>query len=111
MKQRNTGPVITEESKLISIMIQLYYQKHLNDEIGKDEMLNYALDRLAFCRFGEKKTTCKKCPVHCYQKKYRQQMKVIMRYAGPRMLYRHPIFSIKHYYRQWTRSHELKKAR
>ncbi|XBG77793.1 nitrous oxide-stimulated promoter family protein [Enterococcus cecorum] len=81
MKQRNTGPVITEESKLISIMIQLYYQKHLNDEIGKDEMLNYALDRLAFCRFGEKKTTCKKCPVHCYQKKYRQQMKVIMRYA------------------------------
>lgn len=92
MKQRNTGPIITEESKLISIMIQLYYQKHPNDEIGKDEMLNYALDRLAFCRFGEKKTTCKKCPVHCYQKKYRQQMKVIMRYAGPRMLYCHPIF-------------------
>ena len=56
MKQRNTGPVITEESELISIMIQLYYQKHPHDEIGKDEMLNYALDRLAFCRFGEKKT-------------------------------------------------------
>ncbi len=50
-------------------------------------------------------------PGSLLSEKYRQQMKVIMRYAGPRMLYRHPIFSIKHYYRQWTRSHELKKAR
>lgn len=104
MVQINTGPIITEEKALIQIMIQLYYQKHPTETIGYQEMLDYALQRLSLCRFGEQKTTCKKCPVHCYQKKYREQMKKIMRYSGPHMLYRHPIFAFKHYYRQFTRT-------
>jgi len=29
-------------------------------------------------------------------KKKRQQAKIIMRYAGPRMLFNHPIMAIKH---------------
>ncbi|HJF20402.1 MAG TPA: nitrous oxide-stimulated promoter family protein [Enterococcus columbae] len=104
MVQINTGPIITEEKALIQIMIQLYYQKHPTETIGYQEMLDYALQRLSLCRFGEQKTTRKKCPVHCYQKNYREQMKKIMRYSGPHMLYRHPLYSIKHYYRQLTRT-------
>ncbi|WP_420213628.1 nitrous oxide-stimulated promoter family protein, partial [Klebsiella pneumoniae] len=39
---------------------------------------------------------CKQCPVHCYQPAKREEMKQIMRWAGPRMLWRHPILTIRH---------------
>jgi Nitrous oxide-stimulated promoter len=60
-------------------------------------LLNYANLRLDRCRFGEDKLTCAKCPVHCYQKTRREQIRVMMRYAGPRMLWEHPIMSLRHW--------------
>ena len=61
------------------------------------ELLDYAAVRLERCRFGEEKPTCAKCPVHCYQKARREQIKRVMRYAGPRMLWQHPILSLRHW--------------
>ena len=46
--------------------------------------------RLAKCPYQEDKTTCAKCPVHCYKPSRREQIRAVMRYAGPRMLLRHP---------------------
>jgi hypothetical protein len=43
------------------------------------------------------KPVCVKCPVHCYQRFRREQVKAVMRYAGPRMLWRHPILSLRHW--------------
>jgi len=60
-------------------------------------LLNYASLRLDRCRFGEEKPTCAKCPVHCYQRDRREQVKVMMRYAGPRMLWDHPTMSLRHW--------------
>jgi hypothetical protein len=59
-------------------------------------LLDYAMLRLDRCRFGEEKPTCANCPVHCYQPERRDQVKHVMRYAGPRMLWRHPLLSILH---------------
>lgn len=56
----------------------------------------YANKRLDKCVFGEEKPACKQCPVHCYQSAKREEMKQIMRWAGPRMLLRHPILTIRH---------------
>ena len=42
------------------------------------------------------KPACKQCPVHCYQPAKREEMKQIMRWAGPRMLWRHPILTVRH---------------
>ena len=52
--------------------------------------------RLDKCVFGEEKPACKQCPVHCYQPAKREEMKQIMRWAGPRMLWRHPILTVRH---------------
>ena len=60
-------------------------------------LLDYASVRLERCRFGEEKPTCAQCPVHCYQKARREQVKVVMRRAGPRMVLEHPIMSIRHW--------------
>jgi len=60
-------------------------------------LLNYANVRLDRCRFGEEKPTCAQCPVHCYQRERREQVKVMMRHAGPRMLWEHPVMSLRHW--------------
>ena len=44
----------------------------------------------------EDKPTCANCPIHCYKPVRKEQVKRIMRYAGPRMLLRHPILAITH---------------
>jgi hypothetical protein len=60
------------------------------------EFLDYAELRLLKCPYGEDKPTCANCPVHCYKPARREEARKIMRYAGPRMLFRHPILAIAH---------------
>ena len=63
-------------------------------------LIDYAAQRLARCRFGAEKPTCAQCPVHCYQRHWRDQVKTVMRYAGPRMVWRHPLLSLRHWLRR-----------
>lgn len=105
MRAKNTGPIIQQEITLIKVMIQLFYQKQEEQaELTVEQMLAYAQKRLEVCRFGEAKPTCQHCPVHCYQKRYQEQMKLIMRYSGPRMLVYHPVLAIKHAFRGLRRT-------
>jgi hypothetical protein len=60
------------------------------------DFLEYAELRLQKCPYGEDKPTCANCPVHCYKVARRAQVREIMRYAGPRMLLRHPLLAIAH---------------
>jgi hypothetical protein len=60
------------------------------------EFLDYAQRRLEKCPYGEDKPTCANCPIHCYKARQRVQARTIMRYAGPRMLLRHPALAIRH---------------
>jgi hypothetical protein len=68
--------------------------KSLCDEC--QEFMGYAELRLQKCPYGEDKPTCSNCPIHCYKPERRDQAKKIMRYAGPRMLFRHPWLAITH---------------
>ena len=60
------------------------------------ELMHYAKVRLQKCPYGDAKPTCAKCPIHCYKKRQRGQVRVIMRYAGPRMPLRHPVRFLTH---------------
>lgn len=60
------------------------------------EFIDYAYVRLEKCPYGDDKPTCSNCPIHCYKPARREQVKRIMRYAGPRMLLRHPVLAIAH---------------
>ena len=44
----------------------------------------------------ETKTFCSACKVHCYKPAMREQIRAVMRWAGPRMLPVHPVLSVKH---------------
>lgn len=60
-------------------------------------LLDYAAMRLQRCPFGETKPTCAKCPIHCYRPEIREQVKAVMRYAGPRLIWRHPVLTVRHF--------------
>ena len=93
------GKRIAREKKTIEKMIALYEKQcpQAAAESGHyDELFTYAEKRLDKCVFGEEKPACKQCPVHCYQPAKREEMKQIMRWAGPRMLWRHPILTVRH---------------
>jgi Nitrous oxide-stimulated promoter len=64
---------------------------------GCREFLRYAERRLEKCPYGEAKPTCARCPIHCYKREPREFARQVMRYAGPRMLLRHPWLSLTHF--------------
>ena len=39
---------------------------------------------------------CSYCKIHCYKPEYRAEMKEVMKYSGPKMLFSHPIFAMSH---------------
>lgn len=85
---------IEREKQTVRQMVEIYcHAHHHTTEICEScaTLLEYAHARLDHCKFGEEKTTCKKCPVHCYKPAMREEMRGVMRYAGPRMIWHgHP---------------------
>ncbi len=87
------------EARTLRAMVNIYCRHHHKTKELCEScqgLLNYAHDRLWQCRFGEQKPQCARCPIHCYKKNMRESVKAVMRYAGPRMLTRHPILAIMH---------------
>ena len=60
---------------------------------------NYAQKRLSYCKFGQDKPTCEKCPVHCYAPEMREKIRVVMKYSGPRMIFFYPRSAIVHLFK------------
>ncbi|MBN2473481.1 MAG: nitrous oxide-stimulated promoter family protein [Pirellulales bacterium] len=94
-------PRIAREKRTLAAMVGIYCRAH-HRTAGPlcakcREVLGYAQRRLDCCRFGAEKPTCGHCPIHCYKPSMRAETRAIMRYAGPRMLLRHPILALRHY--------------
>jgi hypothetical protein len=93
---------IVREKRTVAAMVDIYCHAHHGtaDTLCSEcsLLLEYARCRLDRCPFGAAKTPCAKCPTHCFQPLMRTRIKAVMRYAGPRMLLRHPILAMLH---QW----------
>jgi hypothetical protein len=90
---------IENEKKTIRIMIRLYCDKNhssggLCGECAK--IMEYSLLKIEKCIFAGRKPVCSKCRVHCYKPGMRKSIKAIMRYSGPRMLFKHPFLALLH---------------
>lgn len=87
--------------KTIQTMVRMYCRGHGHQGraplcAGCGDLLEYATRRLERCVFGDAKPNCANCVVHCYSADMRERIRVVMRWAGPRMLLRHPIMGIAH---------------
>lgn len=93
------GPRIAREKRTIGAMLDIYCQDHHHSPgLCPDcrTLLDYAHRRLEVCPFGADKPARNHCPVHCYSASRRERVRAVMRYAGPRMLLRHPVLSLFH---------------
>jgi hypothetical protein len=88
------------EQETLDAMFTIYCDHHhyrrgsVCPECG--ELSEYARRRLERCVFGDAKPTCANCVVHCYRDDMRERIREVMRFAGPRMLSRHPLLGILH---------------
>ena len=70
------------EKITVQHMIELWcLNKHEKQELCEEcrELLIYATARLDRCKFGDRKTKCHKCPVHCYRPDMREKIREVMR--------------------------------
>jgi len=89
------------EAKTIKVMTAIYCRHHhklaVSDCPSCLEIYNYVLDRLHYCPYQGGKTSCKNCPIYCYKPSMKEMVKKVMRYAGPRMVLRHPVLTLFHF--------------
>lgn len=94
------GKRIMREQACVERMIFIFCQaKHGGRAIlceDCQELLDYAVIRLQHCKFGENKPVCSECSIHCYHPLMRSRIIEVMRFAGPRMLFRYPKLAILH---------------
>ena len=97
---RRRYPRLARELATIRAMMRIYCRDHHRTRRALcaecDDLMSYATRRLDRCVFGEDKPTCANCKVHCYSAAMRERVRTMMRYAGPRMIWRHPILAIFH---------------
>lgn len=102
--RRKTMDPILHEKRVVGQMIGLYCRaRHGGGETlcpSCAQLYAYACRRLDMCRFGAEKPPCERCPIHCYAPDYRARIREVMRYAGPRMLFVHPIEALRHLWRR-----------
>ena len=88
------------EKETITEMIHLFCRRRhgQKDALCAEcaELERYAHQRLERCQFMPLKPVCAKCPVHCYKPSARQQIREVMRFAGPRMLVSAPGAALRH---------------
>lgn len=94
------GSRLGREKKTIRHMLAIYCAgRHGQREglcDGCRNLLEYALDRIDRCPYRGGKPACNACPIHCYRSCEREEIRGVMRYAGPRMLFRHPVLALLH---------------
>lgn len=116
------------ELRTVSQMIAIYCAgNHAHDEHGDrterteqaecgeplcaacKEIDEYAALRTRKCRRMENKISCELCQNHCYAPEMQERIREVMRYAGPRMIWHHPIAAIRHLATKFKRNRAAKR--
>lgn len=93
---------IEREKSTLRLMVRMYCRHwHVHspeDSLCPDcsSLLYYAEKRLDQCRYQENKSACKACITHCYKPDMRKRIQEVMRWSGPRMIFRAPLAALRH---------------
>jgi len=96
---------ISLELKCISVMIKIYCNGNHNTKNKIcDECENlkiYSEYRTLKCKYKNDKPVCSSCLTHCYNQQNREKIRTVMRYSGPKMLYKNPRLTIIYLFRKY----------
>lgn len=97
------GKDLEKEKEVFKLMVEIYCKGHKHENsicLDCQLIVDYGIRRIDNCPFGEEKTFCSQCKIHCFQDEKRKKVKEIMRYSGPRMIFYHPIMALKHIFKR-----------
>lgn len=89
------------EKEIMEKMIHIYCRGNHGTKKGElcsecQKLLEYSRMRTEKCPFMAQKSFCSACKVHCYSKEMKENVKKVMKYSGPRMMFVNPGLTIKH---------------
>jgi hypothetical protein len=92
---------VKREKSTIEKMITIYCRGHRHSASGMcvdcEVVLRYAYERIDRCPFNaSNKPACGLCRTNCFTPDMQLNFNRIMRYAGPRMMIRHPFLTLAH---------------
>lgn len=91
---------LVSEDKTLYAMAKIYCD-HEHPQVEKnahgicvdcEELVAFTLERTAACPYGHERN-CEDCDIKCQRGSKQEGIKKLMRYAAPRMLFRHPIMT------------------
>ena len=99
MDTRITAEKRERERQVVALMIGIYcHRNHKTRQLCPvcQALADYADARVTHCPHMATKTFCSNCKTHCYKPDMREQIRAVMRFAGPRMIFHHPVMAIQH---------------
>ena len=91
---------IQREKKTLAVMAGMYCRDHHGGGAvlcaGCAGLVEYAFRKIEKCPILSDKPPCNECTIHCYRSIMRERVRQVMRYSGPRMVYRHPVLALRH---------------
>ena len=100
MRADKTALKREREKRVVAMMILLYCRKRHGSKGALcpdcEALRRYSCERSDKCPFMQNKTFCSNCRVHCYKPEMREKIREVMRFSGPRMIFRHPIMAVRH---------------
>ena len=112
---KSTADKREREKRMVSEMIALYCRKKHHTKGGLcpecADLEAYARMRSDKCPFMETKTFCSNCKVHCYRPEMRESIRAVMVFSGPRMIFHHPLVTVRHMIENKKETRRLEKTR
>jgi len=98
-KRHMVGKIEREQETILK-MVRIYCDRFHGPDgdmcSGCRDLAGYAVNSVSRCPYGANKPVCGRCPANCFSKDRYLSLSAIMRYAGPRMLYKHPLLAVRH---------------
>ena len=100
---------LLKDEDTLRAMGRIYCEAHHQGEKDIDGLcpecaacIAYSIQRTRKCPKLHK-GNCDQCEIRCYAPEMRQQIRTIMAYAGPRMIYRHPVMAVRHLQKKFSK--------
>lgn len=98
------GTNLETEIKTVRLMVEMFCKHyHHGDELCESckGLGEYAENRIRKCAFGTTKPICSQCSVHCFKPEMKSEIREVMRFAGFRMNFKHPLLVLHHLFRRY----------
>lgn len=105
--------IIAREKRMVDAMVLIYCKAHhgYSDApcVKCAELGVYAKSRLEHCRYQENKPVCGRCGLTCYNFQNKGYAEKVFTYAGPRMMFEHPLLGLQHFLDAFRNNDQTKK--